>query len=256
MDLPGLTDTLVSRLTAANPNIAVVVQSGTPVTMPWANEAAAIVQAWYGGNEAGNAIADVLFGDCNPSGKLPLTFPLRNEDNPAFLNFRSEACRTIYREDVYVGYRFYEKTLKNVLYPFGHGLSYSNFVIDNLRLEETPAPGAKLAIAVDVHNNSHLSGQEVVQVYVRQCNPSINRPMKELKGFAKVHVPGHSVQTVEMPIDKIEVARFWDERREMWIVEKDNYEVLVGSSSDKISQTGTFQLGETAWWPGSLGTRE
>jgi beta-glucosidase len=115
MSLPGLSDTLISEVSAVNPRTTVVIQSGTPVSMPRASSVSSIIQAWYGGNETGNAIADALFGAYNPSGKLPLSFPHRNEDNPAFLNFRSERGRAIYGEDVYVVYRFYEKTKKEIL---------------------------------------------------------------------------------------------------------------------------------------------
>jgi beta-glucosidase len=123
MDLPGYTDNRISAVADANPNVVVVLQSGTPLRIPWAHKVSSFVQAWYGGNEAGNAIADALYGDINPSGKLPLLFPVQIEGHPAFLNYRSERGQ-VYGEDVYVGYRFYEKTRKKTLFPFGHGLSY------------------------------------------------------------------------------------------------------------------------------------
>jgi beta-glucosidase len=122
MSLPGVTDPLISAL-SFHPSVAVIMQSGTPVSMPWASQVPAIAQAWYGGNETGSAIADVVFGIVNPSGKLPLSWPVRNEDNPAFLNFRSERGRVVYGEGVYVGYRGYEKMKREVLWPFGWGLS-------------------------------------------------------------------------------------------------------------------------------------
>ncbi|KAK2687323.1 hypothetical protein QWA68_013689 [Fusarium oxysporum] len=127
MDMSAHTNALVSKVLAANVNTAVVVQSGTPVGMPWIDDAKAVCHAWYGGNETGNAIADVLFGDVNPAGKLPLTIPRRLQDNPTYFNFRSEAGRVLYGEDVYVGYRYYEKIDCKPLYPFGHGLSYTTY---------------------------------------------------------------------------------------------------------------------------------
>ena len=136
MDLPGHINELISAVAAANPNTAVVLQSGTPVTMPWIGEVKAVLQAWFGGNECGNAIADVLLGTKNPSGKLSLSIPVRCEDNPAFLTFRSERGRALYGEDVYVGYRFYEKVKRDVLFPFGHGLSYTGFEMKNLRVQK------------------------------------------------------------------------------------------------------------------------
>lgn len=218
--------------------------------MPWADSHPAILQAWYGGNEAGNAIADILFGDTNPSGKLPLSLPIRNEDNPAFLNFRSEGYRMLYGEDVYVGYRFYEKTDKSVLFPFGHGLSYSVFVIDNLQVSESSETDPTLSITIDVYNQSNMDGCEVVQVYVRQCNPSINRPVKELKAFSKANIPANDKRSVQLSVKKRLATSFWDEKRDMWLMEKGQYKLLVGCSSAQIAQIATFQVEETHWWRG------
>lgn len=222
--------------------------------MPWIDQVPAIVQAWYGGNEAGNAIADVLFGDVNPNGKLPLSFPIRNEDNPAFLNSRSEACRMWYGEDIYTGYRFYEKTRKAVNFPFGHGLSFSNLSIKDLHLSESAATGdlkdAKLTVLATVQNSSAVDGHEVVQVYIRQLKPTLGRPVKELKGYKKIFVPAGSTQSVEISMSKKQATSFWDERRSMWCSQKDTYQVLVGSSSEKIAQTAEFEVFETHWWKG------
>jgi len=134
MDLPGHTDELISAIANANPNVVVVLQSGTPVSKPWAYKISTLVQAWCGGNETGNAIADILFGDVNPFGKLPLSFPFRNEDNLAYLNYRSERGRVLYGEDIFIGYRFYEATNRRVQFHFGHGLSYSSFNLSNLKV--------------------------------------------------------------------------------------------------------------------------
>ncbi|MBE3046627.1 glycoside hydrolase family 3 C-terminal domain-containing protein, partial [Candidatus Bathyarchaeota archaeon] len=136
MDLPGYLDEMIAAVAAANPNTVVVMQSGTPVTMPWIDQVPALVQAWYGGNETGNSIADIVFGDANPSGKLSLSFPVHLRDNPSYLNFRAEGGRTLYGEDVYVGYRFYEYMERPVLFPFGHGLSYTSFAFSGLAVEE------------------------------------------------------------------------------------------------------------------------
>jgi beta-glucosidase len=183
MDLPGHIDQLISSVAAANPNTVVVMQSGTPVTMPWLDQVPSLVQAWYGGNETGNAIADVLFGDVNPSGKLPLSFPVRNEDNPAFLSYRSELGRTVYTDDVFVGYRHYEKVGKKVNFPFGHGLSYTSFRYGNLRVG-TSGEGveAKLVVEVEVTNEGKVAGKEVVQVFVAPpVGSAVTRPVRELK---------------------------------------------------------------------------
>ncbi|KIV89631.1 hypothetical protein PV10_07017 [Exophiala mesophila] len=247
MHLPPGVDDLIRAVVAVNPNTAVVLQSGTPVTLPWLNEVPALVQAWYGGNETGNAIADIVFGDTNPSGKLPLSFPLKNEDNPAFLNYKSERNRAIYGEDVYIGYRFYEKTNKQVAFPFGHGLSYSTFEISDLIVDDN---GVDILVSASVTNTGSIDGAQVVQVYVSQHNPSINRPRKELKGFAKVAVKaGETVQSI-IVIPKKYAASFWDEERNAWVQERDTFDVLVGDSSANTPLKGHFKVPETSWWRG------
>ncbi|PVH80813.1 glycoside hydrolase family 3 protein [Cadophora sp. DSE1049] len=248
MSLPGHMDALVSAVAAANPSTVVVMQSGTPVAMPWISSVNALVHAWYGGNETGNAIADVLFGNVNPSAKLPLTFPIRLQDNPAFLNYRTERGRTLYGEDVYVGYRWYEQLELPVLFPFGHGLSYTTFSYSDLKVSKTDTD---LKISVKVTNTGAIDGSEVVQVYVSQKDPSIRRPHKELKGFSKVALGKGESKVVEIPIALKYAASFWDEIREKWIVEKDDYEVIVGKSSqDKESLKAGFTVEKTSWWSG------
>ena len=254
MDLPPHSDELISAVLAANPNTAIVVQSGTPVTMPWFGTASSVVQAWYGGNETGNAIADVLFGDVNPSGKLPLSFPVRNEDNPAFLNYRSERNRAVYGEDVYIGYRFYEKTKKEVLVPFGFGLSYTSFDLSNLKISTNDAEAdsntAEILVTLDVKNTGSRDGAQVVQVYVSQDKPSINRPVKELKGFTKVHVKRGETVKAKVSISRKYATSFWDEARDAWVEEKGVYRVHAGDSSATTELKGEFEVKETKWWRG------
>ncbi|TLD04095.1 hypothetical protein PgNI_11288 [Pyricularia grisea] len=252
MDLPGWTNDLVRAVVAANPNTAVVVQSGTPVEMPWVDEVPAIMQSWFGGNEGGNAIASVLFGHVNPSGKLPLSFPKRLEDNPAFLNFGSENGRTLYGEDVYVGYRFYERTKKEVLFPFGHGLSYTTFEINNCNVDvKVPANGDDIVlVSADVANTGTRDGQAVVQVYIRQLKPSIKRPPKELKGFQKLAVKAGAKASVAVTILEKYATSYWDEERDQWISEAGEYDVLVGQSSADVTVAGHFSIAKTTWWKG------
>lgn len=250
MDLPNRIDDLINAVLAANVNTAIVLQSGTPVTMPWLDQASAVLQAWYGGNETGNAIADIVFGATNPSGKLPLSFPLRNEDNPAYLNYRTEAGRTFYGEDVYVGYRFYEKTNRAVAFPFGHGLSYTTFSVDGLELSFADA-GATLVAHVTVCNTGSCDGAQVVQVYVAQQEPSIGRPIKELKGFAKVFVKeGQKAVRTEIRIPRKYATSFYDERKGAWCEGKGKYTVLVGDSSASVPLSASFEVAETRWWKG------
>lgn len=247
MDLPPGSDDLIRAVLAANPNTAIVIQSGTPVSMPWLKDAPALLQAFYGGNETGNAIADVVFGNTTPSGKLPLSFPVRNEDNPAFLNYKSERNRAIYGEDVYIGYRFYEKTKKEVAFPFGHGLSYTTFEINDLSVQDNESD---IVISATVTNTGKIDGAQVVQAYVSQRNPSLNRPQKELKGFAKVHVKSGASEKVKIVLSKKYAASFWDEARDGWVMEKDTYDVLLGDSSASTPLKAQFQVQNTSWWRG------
>ncbi|KAF7914950.1 hypothetical protein BELL_0659g00040 [Botrytis elliptica] len=246
--LPLHMNKLISTLTPLNPNTVVVIQSGTPVALPFLSTTPALLQAWYGGNETGNAIADVIFGKTNPSAKLPLSFPKRIEDNPAFLSFRSERGRVIYGEDIYMGYRWYEALNLPVLFPFGHGLSYTTFAISDLNVEKIDK---KIKISAKVKNTGEASGAEVVQVYVQQQNPSIRRPNKELKGFEKVFLEAGEEKKVEVEIEVKYAAAFWDEVREAWVVEKDVYDVLVGNTSELTGELkATFEVERTEWWNG------
>jgi len=262
MNLPGRTDELISAVADANPNVVVVLQSGTPVSMPWAYKVSTLVQAWYGGNETGNAIADILFGDVNPSAKLPLSFPFRNEDSPAYLNYRSERGRVLYGEDVYIGYRFYEATNKRVQYPFGHGLSYTSFHLSHLKINVSNrnfdsnyctngyANGGTLHVTVRVENTGPVDGAEVIQMYVTQHSPSIKRPPKELKGFVKSFLHAGEAKYVEVSVEVKYATSFWDEARKAWVSERGTYDVLVGNSSVNTPLKGSFDILKTEWWNG------
>lgn len=251
MALPPGIDELIEAVAAANPRAVVVNQSGTPVEMPWAGRVGAVVQAWYGGNETGNAIADVLFGDVNPSGRLSLSWPRRLQDNPAFLNFRTEGGRTVYGEDVYVGYRYYEFAERAVLFPFGHGLSYTSFAFGGLRVAEG---GGKVTAAVEVTNTGATKGAEVVQVYVApKQQAKVNRPIKELQGFAKVELAPGETKKVTVEMETKYAASYFDEERDKWCVEKGEYEVVVSDSSEVKegkALKGLFTVPETFWWSG------
>lgn len=251
MDLPPGVGALVEALVAANPNTVVVNQSGTPVAMPWAGRVGAIVQAWYGGNETGNAIADVLFGDVNPSGRLSLSWPKRVQDNPAFLNFRTEGGRTVYGEDVYVGYRYYEFAEREVLFPFGHGLSYTSFELGGLQVSQK---GGKLEVGVSVTNTGPVKGAEVLQVYLApKQKAKVNRPPKELQGFAKVEVAPGETRQVTVELETKYAASYFDEERGKWCVEAGEYEVIVSDSSEvKAGKAvaGSVKVQETFWWSG------
>lgn len=248
MDLPEGTNELISGVLSVNSNTVVVINSGTPVTMPWINETNAVLQVWYGGNEGGNAIADVIFGDVTPSGKLPLSIPKRVEDNPSFLNFKSDKGHTIYGEGVYVGYRFYEKTKKDVLFPFGHGLSYTFFQYSELSIKNN---STEVIVSMKVTNEGNFSGKEVVQVYFSQVNPSVERPVKELASFSKTKLlePGES-QSMSLNISRKYGTSFWDEYKHSWVSEAGTYKVYIGSSSSDLRWEGEFNVTLTEYWTG------
>ncbi|KAL2208537.1 Cel3c putative beta-glucosidase [Sarocladium strictum] len=249
MKLPGVLDQLITEVAAANPQTAVVMQTGTPEEMPWLDVTPAVIQAWYGGNETGNCIADILFGDANPSGKLSLSFPKRLQDCPAFLNFRSEHGRTLYGEDVYVGYRYYEFADREVNFPFGHGLSYTSFAFSDLSLS---VQNGQLTAQLSIKNTGTVKGAEVAQLYVQPRQSIINRPVKELRGFAKVELaPGES-KTVTIQEQEKYAAAYWDEERDQWCVEAGIYDVVVSNSSavGDVAVRGSFEVKETYWWSG------
>ncbi|MCA9922423.1 MAG: glycoside hydrolase family 3 C-terminal domain-containing protein, partial [Anaerolineales bacterium] len=187
MQLPGRQNELISRVAAANPRTIVVLNAGSPVEMPWLDEVTAVLQQWYGGQDAGHALADVLFGDVNPSGKLPMTFPKQLQDNPAHINYPGENGRVQYGEGIFVGYRYYDKKEITPLFPFGHGLSYTTFAYNNLQLNgDSFGSDDQILVRVDVTNMGERAGQEVVQLYVRDEAARVIRPLQELKAFAKV----------------------------------------------------------------------
>lgn len=253
MKLPGRMDDLISAVASANPKTIVVNQTGTPVEMPWLDKVAGLLQAWYGGNETGNGIADVLFGDVNPSGRSSLSWPRAVEDNPAFYNYRSEGGRVLYGEDVYVGYRHYETVKRNVNFAFGYGLSYSTFKLSELKVEKSNSSEleGKVKVSVKVHNTGKVDGQDVVQLYVHQQAPSVRRPPRELKGFTKVFVRagGSATAVIEVPLKY--AASYWDEIREAWIMEAGDYEFQLSDGRNRQNPLiGSVEVAATSWWNG------
>lgn len=230
----GSQDRLIEAIVDANLNTVVVNQSGSPVCMRWADKVPAIVQAWYQGQEAGNALADVLFGIHSPSGKLPTTFPKRLEDTPAYGNWAGEDLGIEYKEDIYLGYRFFEKERIEPLFPFGHGLSYATFVygtpsISNKVLLEDDI----LEVEVPVHNTGNMAASEIVQAYIRDLNAGVTRPAKELKAFAKIFVQPDETKSAILKLDKHSVG-YYDTIQKAWVAEKGWFDVLIGASSVDI----------------------
>ncbi len=248
MELPGKQNALVEQVAAANPRTIVVLNTGSPITMPWLEKVAAVVQAWYPGQECGNAIADVLFGDVTPSGKLPQTFPVRLEDNPAYLNFPGENGKVYYGEGLFVGYRYYDKKRIAPLFPFGFGLSYTTFDYGTLQLStQQIGPDDTLQVSVEITNTGERAGKEVVQLYIRDEQASLHRPEKELKAFAKVHLEPGEHKTVTLCIGRSALA-YYDDLAHKWVAEAGEFEVLVGASSQDIRATAPFVLTDSSSW--------
>ncbi|NWG07648.1 MAG: glycoside hydrolase family 3 C-terminal domain-containing protein [Chloroflexi bacterium] len=242
MKLPGAQDELIRRVAKANRNTIVVLNVGSPVEMPWIDKVPAVIQLWYDGQEQGNALADVLFGDVNPSGKLPTTFPVRLEDNPAYINYPGENGKVRYGEGIFVGYRYYDKKKVEPLFPFGHGLSYTRFKYSNLKLSaKAITPKDTLKVKVDVTNTGRVAGREVVQLYVRDVQSTFARPEKELKAFAKVELKPKQTRTVTFTLDR-EAFWYFDVVRNKWNTEPGEFEILVGASSRDIRLSGTVTL--------------
>jgi beta-glucosidase len=243
MELPGRQAELIQRVAAANENTVVVLNTGSPVNMTaWIDQVTAVVETWFPGQECGNAIADVLFGDVNPSGRLPTTFPRRLEDTPAYINYPGENGQVLYGEGLFAGYRYYDKKRIEPLFPFGYGLSYTTFEYSDLTLD-APEYGLhdEIQVAVDVANVGTRAGKEVVQLYVRDVEARLVRPEKELKAFQKVMLQPGETKTVRFTLDR-EALSFYDPRQEQWVAEPGQFEVLVGSSSRDIRARGFFNL--------------
>ncbi|ETW83697.1 glycoside hydrolase family 3 protein [Heterobasidion irregulare TC 32-1] len=251
MKLPGLTDRLVTEVLKANPNTVVVNQSGTPVEMPWIDEAHTLLQAFYGGNELGNGLSDMLFGKVNPSGKLALTFPKRLEDSPPYPSFGDKgesSGKILYNEGIYVGYRSYDKLSVEPLFPFGFGLSYTTFSYNDLETTSVSADGT-FSVSFTITNTGNFDGSESAQVYISDPASALPRPVKELKGFTKVTLKAGESTKASVVLDR-EALGYFDERRKAWVAEKGVFEVLVGASSRDIRLKSEVELKETFTWTG------
>jgi beta-glucosidase len=242
MELPGDQVELIQRVAAANPRTAVVLNVGSPISMGWLDSVPAVVETWYTGQEAGNALADVLFGDVNPSGRLPTTFPRRLQDNPAYINYPGENGEVLYGEGIFVGYRYYDKKGIEPLFPFGFGLSYTQFAYRNLILSAPEyKAGDEIGVSVEVQNTGALAGKEVVQLYLRDVESRLVRPEKELKAFAKVALEPGETRTITFLLNQ-DALTYYDPARSQWVAEAGEFEVLVGGSAKDIHLTGRFAL--------------
>lgn len=242
MRLPGGQNELIEAVASVNQRTVVVLNVGAPIEMPWVDKVAAIVLAYYPGLENGNAVAKVLLGEVNPSGKLPITLPRRLQDSPAFINASYPGCREVnYGEGIFVGYRYFDKVELEPLFPFGHGLSYTRFEYSDLKLPEKVSAGQPVEVSVVVKNVGQRAGQEVAQLYVTDPQSSMPRPPRELKRFAKVALqPGES-KVLQFSLDQRALA-FYDPNAKAWVAEPGVFEVQVGGSSRHIGATGSFVL--------------
>jgi beta-glucosidase len=240
MELGGHQNELVQAVLAANPNTIVVINNGAPLGLPWADRAPALVEGWLAGEEGPEAVTEVLLGMANPSGKLPFTFPRRLEDNPAYLYY-SPGRDAPYGEGVFVGYRYYEKRKLAPLFPFGHGLSYTTFEYESLRVPAAVGSGTSFEVAVDVRNTGKRAGQETVQLYVGdEATRDVVRPTKELKGFQKVSLAPGERKTLKFTLTARDVS-YYDVHRKDWASTPGTHRVYVGSSSADIRLQQPFE---------------
>jgi beta-glucosidase len=242
IEIPGGQNALIAAVAKVNPKTVVILNAGAPVTMPWLDKVAALVEAYYPGQENGNAVTNVLLGVVNPSGKLPVTFPKRLEDNPAFINVSYPGCREVnYGEGIFVGYRFYDKKAIEPLFPFGYGLSYTTFAYGKAKAPKKVKAGQPLEVSVTVMNTGKVAGKEIVQLYVADLKASLPRPPKELKGFVKIELqPGES-QMVTFTLDQRALS-FYDPYKKQWVAEPGEFELLIGASSRDIRAKAVFEL--------------
>ncbi|MBN2263994.1 MAG: glycoside hydrolase family 3 C-terminal domain-containing protein [Prolixibacteraceae bacterium] len=267
IELPYGQDSLIAAIAAVNPNIATVVVAGAPVDLRVVNSnSKALVYAWFNGTEGGNALADILLGNISPSGKLPYTLPIKLEDSPAYAmgnypqtdspisedifvalvdEHKAESLKedksnkdiAIYSEEMLVGYRWFDTKGEAVMYPFGHGLSYTQFDYKNLKTnKQTYKENESIKVSVDVSNTGSHNADEVIQLYVRRINAKVEWPLKELKAFERVSINAGETKTVELNFD-VKNLRYWDEESYDWLLENGEIELMVGSSSSNILLT-------------------
>ncbi len=243
LELPAGQDDLILAVAKANKNTVVVLNSGGPVLVGrWIGQVPALLEAWYPGQAVGPAVAAILFGDANPSGKLPVTFLQRWTDSPAYANYPGKNLTVEYAEGIYVGYRHFDKKNIAPAFPFGHGLSYSTFAYSDLQLKPRKvAAGQPVEVSLNVRNTGSREGAEVVQLYLRDVKSSVDRPVRELKAFRRVVLKPGETQAVSLSLGPAAMA-FYDEGKKDWVAEPGAFEVQAGSSSRDIRLRGVFEL--------------
>ena len=249
MRMPACQNALIEAVAAANPNTVVVLHNGSPVEMPWIDSVKGVIEAYLGGQAVGLATVRVLYGDVNPSGKLPETFPKKLSDNPSYLFYGGEGNVTEYREGVFVGYRYYDKKEAEVLFPFGHGLSYTSFAFSDIRLDKAEMDDTDtLNVSVKVKNTGERAGKTVVQLYVGDKQSTPIRPIRELKGFEKIALEPGEEKEVRFALDKRAFA-YWNEQIHDWHVETGEFFIEIGASSRDIVLAETVTVNSTVELP-------
>jgi beta-glucosidase len=253
LDLTEQQVALIQAVTAVQPNTIVILNNGAPVVMgEWLEGPAAVLEAWMMGQAGGGAIADILFGRVNPSGKLAETYPHKLTDTPTYLNFPGENGRVRYGEGLFIGYRYYDAKEMPVLFPFGYGLSYTTFAYSNLQVSANSFQDVDgLTVSVDVTNTGPVAGKEVVQVYVHDQKSRLVRPYKELKGFAKIALEPGETKTVTLTLDSRAFA-YYDPAYQQWITEDGQFDILVAASATDIRCQTTVTLQSTLQLPSIL----
>jgi beta-glucosidase len=243
MDLPAGQDELIAAVEQANPHTVVVLNTGNPVTMTkWIDKTSALLDMWYGGQEGGNALAAVLFGDANPSGKLPVSMPKRFEDSPAATNYPGQNLQVSYAEGIYVGYRYYDTKNVEPLFPFGFGLSYTKFDYSDLKVTPGKFSGNQpVEVSLKVRNTGTRAGAEVVELFIHDGHSKIDRPVHELKGFSRVELKPGQTKTVQIKLDR-DAFSYWSPETKTWQAEPGSFEIQIGSSSHDIRLRAPVEL--------------
>ena len=245
MKMPENHNKLIEEISKVQPNTIVVLSNGAPVEIPWIDKVKGLLESYLGGQAGGGAVADILFGEVNPSGKLAETFPKKLSHNPSYLNFPGEGNKVEYREGVFVGYRYYDKKEIEPLFPFGYGLSYTTFEYTDIIVDKKEITDKEtIEVKVKVKNTGKVKGKEIVQLYVRDVESKVNRPEKELKGFEKIELAPGEEKTVTFKLDKRSFAYYNTEIRD-WYVESGEFEILVGKSSKEIELKETVKVNST-----------
>ncbi len=249
LSLPKAQVEFIREIAAVSSNVVVVLNNGAPVEMPFVGDVKAILEAYLPGQAGGEAVADVLFGVVSPSGKLAETFPLKLEHNPSYEYFPGEGYEVAYREGIYVGYRFFETKKLPVLFPFGHGLSYSRFEYSNLHISEYSINDCEtVKVSLNVTNIGEMDAKEVVQLYISDKQSEVSRPEIELKGFEKLDLKAGETQSVHFELDKRSFA-FYDEKLSDWRVQSGEFEIRIGSSCQDIQLKDSIRVESTTKLP-------